>query len=158
MRIVAASEGSVEGQVGIEAEAGDAPVAGFELYQHFGKPGIAGGTCDQTDVGGTVEDLLAFLLGDAADDGEDFAFAAFLKMLQPVENLLLGFITDRAGVIENVIGLFGGLDLGVALVEERADHLFGIVRVHLAAEGFDVERFFHLFLIVAAYRLKTGFR
>jgi hypothetical protein len=30
-------------------------------------------------------------------------------------------------------------------VQQRADDFFGIVGVHLAAEGFDVEGFFHYF-------------
>jgi len=28
-------------------------------------------------------------------------------------------------------------------MQQRANDLFGVVRVHLAPEGFDVERFFH---------------
>jgi len=36
---------------------------------------------------------------------------------------------------------FGRLDLGIALLEERADDLFGVVDIHLAAEGFEVEGF-----------------
>ena len=35
VRIVAARERRIEGFVGIEAQAGDAAVAGFELHQHF---------------------------------------------------------------------------------------------------------------------------
>ncbi len=40
----------------------------------------------------------------------------------------------------------GRFDLGVALLEQRADDFFRVVGVHLAAEGFDVEGLFHLFL------------
>ena len=75
MRIVAARERSIEGFGGIEAEAGDALVAGFELHQHFRQPGVAGGPGDQADVRRPIEDLLAFLLGDAAEHAEDFALA-----------------------------------------------------------------------------------
>ena len=34
-------------------------------------------------------------------------------------------------------------DFAEALLEEDADDFFGVVRVHLAAEGFDVELLFH---------------
>ena len=100
---------------------------------------------------GAVENLLAFLLGDAADHGEDFPFPGVaLEMLEAIENLLLGFIPDAAGVVENVVRRFHGVDLGVALVEERADDLFRVVRVHLAPEGLDVEGLFHFLYCIPA--------
>jgi hypothetical protein len=42
------------------------------------------------------------LLGHAADNGEDFAPIA-LEVLQTIENLLLGLVTNAARVIENVL-------------------------------------------------------
>ena len=143
MRIVAAREGRVEGLIGIEAEAGDALVAGFELHQHLGQLRVAGGTGDQAHMRRALEDFLALLLGHAADDGEDLALARFaLEMLQAVEDLLLGFVADAAGVVENVMRRFDGFDLRVALVEQRADDFFGVMGIHLAAESFDDRRFF----------------
>ena len=144
MRIVAARERRVEGFVGIEAEAGDALVAGFELHQHFGQFRVARRTRHQAHMRRALEDFLAFLLGHAADDGEDLSLPGLaLEMLQAVEDLLLGFIADAAGVVENVVRRFDGFDLRVALLEQRADDFFGVVGIHLAAESFDVEGLFH---------------
>src|SRR6185437_2321253 len=54
--------------------------------------------------------------------------------------LLLRFVPDGAGVVEHQPGFFDGLDLAVALGNESADNLLRIVCVHLATEGFQVER------------------
>jgi hypothetical protein len=58
---------------------------------------------------------------------------------QSVKNFLLGLVADGAGVIENQSGLFDGLNLSVALGKQRPYDLFGVVGVHLAAKGFEVE-------------------
>src|SRR5579875_3086704 len=50
MRVVAARERRIEGLIGIEAQAGDAAIARFELYQHFGKAIVTGGSAYQADV------------------------------------------------------------------------------------------------------------
>ena len=68
-------------------------------------------------------------------------------LVQPVEDLLLGLVTDGAGVVEDEAGVGLVLDLGVALGLEGADDFFRVVRVHLAAEGFDVEGLAHLSII-----------
>ena len=50
-----------------------------------------------------LEYLLAFLLGDAADHGENFSLSRFaFEMLQAIEDLLLGLVADAAGVVKNV--------------------------------------------------------
>ena len=91
---------------------------------------------------GALEDLLAFLLGHAAQHGEELPLARLaLELLQAVEDLLLGLVPNAARIVEHQPGILGPLDLRIARGHERADHLFGIVRVHLAAEGFDVEGF-----------------
>ena len=100
-------------------------------------------------MGGTVEDFLAFLLGDAAQEGNDLVLSRILQVLEAVEDLLLRFVADAAGVVEDVVGSFGGLDLRVAGIDQRADYLFGVMCVHLAPEGLDVEGFFHGNSIVA---------
>ena len=64
-------------------------------------------------------------------------------MLQAVENLLLGFVTDGAGVVKDVVRLLRRLHLRIAFVQQRARHLFGVVGIHLAAKSLDVKRFFH---------------
>ena len=57
-----------------------------------------------------------------------------------MEDLLLGLIADRAGVIEDEVGIFFALDLAIALRDERAHDLFRVVEIHLAAKGLDVKR------------------
>gem|GEM_PF-6820013 len=139
--IGAGGEFGVEGLVGLAVvKAGDAGLSGFEAGEHVGEVAVGGRSGDDRDVRGAVEDLLAFLLGDAADDGETLAFAVELFVLvEAVEDFLLSLVADGAGVVEDEagVGLVGGL--GVALVEEGADDFFGVVGVHLAAKGFDVE-------------------
>ena len=88
-----------------------------------------------------LEDLLALLLGDAAEHGKALPFLLqLLEVVQAMEDLLLGFIADRAGVVEDEVGLLFALHLRVALRDERADDFFRVVEVHLAAEGLDVKR------------------
>ena len=134
MGIIAAGKRRVEGRVRIEAEAGDAAVAGFELDQKLRQAVIAGGAADQADVRRFFEDFLAFLLGYASEDGEGLALGIALEMIQAVEDFLFGFIADATGVVEDQLGFFESGDLRIALADEGADDLFGIVRIHLAPE------------------------
>lgn len=47
-----------------------------------------------------VEDLFAFLLSDASEYAENLTLARVpLELLQPAEDLLLGFVTDAASVV-----------------------------------------------------------
>ena len=66
-------------------------------------------------------------------------FEELLVIVEAIENFLLRFVPDGAGVVENQVGLLDGLYLLVSFVDERANDLFGVVDVHLAAEGFEVE-------------------
>ena len=63
----------------------------------------------------------------------------FLVIGEPVENLLLSLVPDGAGIVENQVGLLDRLHLPIAFLYQRADDLFGIVHIHLTAEGFEVE-------------------
>ena len=86
--------------------------------EHLGQVAVAGAAGDDRDVRRLLEDLVAFLLGHAADDGEALAFALQLFVLvQAMEDLLLGFVADGAGVVEDQarFGLVG--DLGVAFAD-----------------------------------------
>src|ERR1700677_2902321 len=56
-----------------------------------------------------------------------------------MEDFLFGFVADGAGVVEDEVGLLDGFYLTISLVDERADDFFGVMDVHLAAEGFEVE-------------------
>jgi hypothetical protein len=135
------------------------------LDQHLAQARVTGGTGDEGDVRGAVENLFALLLGHAAEDAEDFAAGGSrlagvaLEVLQAIEDLLLGLVANAAGVVENEVGVFGGGDLRIALGHEGADDLFGVVDVHLAAECFEVEGFpRHGNSIVVDARGLLGFR
>jgi hypothetical protein len=52
-----------------------------------------------------------------------------------------GFFADAAGVVEDEVGLRGRVHGAVAAGHQHARYFFGIVVVHLAAEGFDEEGF-----------------
>jgi len=65
-------------------------------------------------VGRSFEDLLAFLLGYAAEHGKGFALVVALELLEAVEDFLLGLIADGASVVENQIGGFRRFNLPVA--------------------------------------------
>ena len=87
-----------------------------------------------------LENPVAFLLGYAAQHAELLALGLqFLEICQAMEYLLLGFVADGAGVVENQVGLLDSLDLAIALLDERADDFLGVMDVHLAAEGFQVK-------------------
>src|ERR1035438_10202892 len=142
MRIVAAGERRIEGFVSIQAEAGDVAIARLKLHQHFGEPGVAGGACHQADVRRALENLFALLLRHASQHPEDLALARrALEILQAAEDLLFGLVANAAGVVEHQVGRFRRFDLVVTPGKQRADDLLGVVGVHLAAEGFEVESF-----------------
>src|ERR1019366_7403302 len=89
-----------------------------------------------------LENLFALLLRHASQHPEDLVFARrALEILQAVEDLLFGLVANAASVVEHQVGRFRRIDLAVTLGEQRADDFFGVVGVHLAAEGFDVESF-----------------
>ena len=93
------------------------------------------------DIRRALEDLFAFLLGHAAQHAKLLALLLqFLVVVQAIEDLLLGLIADGAGVVEDQPGFLDGRDLAVALRNERADDLFRVVGVHLAAKSLDVKR------------------
>ncbi len=111
--------------------------------EHLGQLAIGGRPRDQRDVGRALEDLFAFLLGDAAEHAEALAgLVQLLVVVEAVEDLLLGLVADGAGVVEDQAGVFFGLDLAVALLQQCANHLFGVMGIHLAAEGLKIEGFF----------------
>ena len=60
-----------------------------------------------------------------------------------MEDLLLGFVADRAGVVEDQSRVGLVLDAHVALMLERPNDLFRVMGVHLAAKRLDVEGLRH---------------
>src|SRR5215831_5015449 len=108
---------------------------------------------DDIDYRGPGNDLIAFRLGDAARDRdqgfEALAFALLLLNPHPAElgiNLLGGLFPDVARVEDDKIGLGQVLRQRVALRLERLGHALGVVGIHLAAEGLDIQLFGQFFL------------
>ena len=64
-----------------------------------------------------------------------------------MKDFLLGLIADGAGVVEDEASVFDGRNLAVALGNQSADDFLGVMDVHLAAEGFEVEGFLGLFFL-----------
>ena len=135
--------------VGVEAQTGDALVAGFELHQHFGQFGVAGRAGDQTHMGARSKIFSPSCCATQPRRRKPYPCRIALETLQAIEDLLFGFITNAAGVVENVLRGFERLDLGIAFVEQRADDLFRIMGIHLAAESLDVKVFSTGVFIVA---------
>ena len=67
-------------------------------------------------------------------------FLEFLVVGEAVEDFLLRLVPDGAGVVEDQVSFFDGFHLAVAFVDQRADDFFGVMGIHLAAKGFEVER------------------
>ena len=95
-----------------------------------------------------LENFLTLLLGNTSEHSEFFPLRLKLFVIgESVKDLLLGFIADGAGVVEDQAGVFDGRNLAIALGNERADDLLGVMDVHLAAESFEVEGFLGLFFL-----------
>src|ERR1700729_1423926 len=73
-----------------------------------------------------------------------------------MEDFLLGFVADGTGVVKDEASVGFVLDAGVALLLEGADDFFGVMGVHLAAEGFDVEGLAHTSSIAAGTANSTA--
>src|SRR2546428_4852978 len=96
---------------------------------------------DVCDARRPLQDRRAFLLRHASRHGDDRVVALvageLAQLTQPRVQLLLGTLTDAAGVDHHEIRVGGGVcGLKTGLLEE-ARHPFRIVNVHLAAERLD---------------------
>ncbi len=98
------------------------------------------GAHHQIEFGHPAQQRGPLLLGDAAGHHQGQSrvvpFAARLAT-QVAVDLLLGVITDGAGVVEHQIRLILGGTLLVSHGLEDARHPFGVGLVHLAAKGGD---------------------
>ena len=65
-----------------------------------------------------------------------------LVIVEAIEDFLLCFVADGAGVVEDETGFFLGFDLTIALALEGPDDFFRVMGVHLTAEGLKIEGFF----------------
>src|SRR5579862_7430546 len=123
-------------------ESGDTVLAGLKSGQHLRKFPVGSRARYQRNVRRALEDLLALLLRHAPQHSETFAgLVESLVIVQAIEDLLLRFVADGAGVVENETGVLLRLDLAIALTLECANDLFGVMGVHLAPEGLKVEGF-----------------
>jgi hypothetical protein len=87
-------------------------------------------------------------LGDTAGDRHHrvaaVRLACFFGQAHAAElgiDLLGRLLADMAGVEDNQVGVVHGLGQLETGRRKRFGHALGIVRIHLAAEGFDVELF-----------------
>src|SRR5215218_911111 len=89
-----------------------------------------------------AEDLVLDALGPAAADADHALGVALLERLRLVQvgdEPRVRLLADRAGVEEDQISVLAGGRLRVAERLEHALHALGVVLVHLAPEGGDVE-------------------
>lgn len=160
VRIGSCREFGIEGLVGLAiVKASDAVLAGFEAGDHLRKITIGCGPGHERDIGSTLKDALSLLLGDTAENAKLLAFALHtLVLVEAVKDLLLGFIADGAGVVEDQAGFCLIGDLDIALVLQRTDDFFRVMGVHLAAEGFDIKRLAHRYSISPRIRKSSDSR
>ena len=100
----------------------------------------------QIDVPRAADDFLAFRLRDATGDCDHHAAAVPRRRLLHLADaadlgidLLRRFLADVAGIQDDEVGVLGTCGLGEPGGRQRVRHTMGIVDVHLAAEGFDVD-------------------
>ena len=97
---------------------------------------------NEVDERRTLGDAFAFLAGHAAADADDDLGSQGLQLAPAAEqrkDLFLGLFAHRAGIEQQQVGL--GRVLGRLIAARHAQdvrHPGGVVLVHLAAEGFQV--------------------
>ena len=123
----------------------DAALA-LRLCQEFRQTVIVLRPDHEVDHRGAAKNFLAFRLGDAAGHGNEHATLGagrgLAQLAHPAElgkDLLGRLLADVTGIEDDEVGVFrlGGLD--EAMRRQDVRHTMGIVDVHLAAVGFDVE-------------------
>jgi len=104
------------------------------------------GTDDEVQVGNPVQQLLALLLGHASGHSNDRPSPLF-QPLVPSEgavDLMLGFFANAAGVNEDEICLIRLLCFDVVQISQETEDSVGIVLIHLATVGLDIDASRHL--------------
>ena len=113
----------------------------FQLLQHARQIPVRRRPRHQRNIRRPLENLLALLLRHTSQHAKLLALLLiFLVIVEPVKNLLLRLVADRAGVVQNQVSLFDRIHLPIPLRHQRANDLFGVVDIHLAAESFEVKR------------------
>ena len=126
----------------------DAFAAGLRLGHEGSQPVVALRPHDEIDDRRSRDDLLPLGLGDAAGNRDQrvAALASPRLLGEPHApelgiDLLRGLLPDMAGVENDEIGLGRIVNRQKACGPERFRHPLGIVLVHLAAEGLDMNPF-----------------
>ena len=103
-------------------------------------------TDDEIYAVGAADNLLALGLRDTAGDRDQHLAAVRLRRVLQLAHaadfrieLVDRLLTDVAGVENDEVGVGRARGLDIALGRQRVRHTIGIVDVHLAAEGFDVD-------------------
>ncbi len=126
---------------GAIVEPGNPLPAGLQLHQHLREIAVRSRPADERHIRSALKNLFALLLRHAPQDAKLFSLRSILLIIrQPVKDLLLRLVANRAGVIQHQPRLFHRRNLPIPLLQKRPDHLFGVVRIHLAAKGFQVKR------------------
>src|SRR5439155_965726 len=145
MRIAARRKLGFEALVGLAIVEAGRPLPFLDLDQHLRQIAVRRRSADHGNVRCALENFLALLLGDTSQDGEFLSLRLKLFVIgEAMKDLLFGLIADGAGVVEDEAGVFDGRNLAIALGNERADDFLGVMDIHLAAEGFEVEGFLGL--------------
>jgi hypothetical protein len=136
---------------------GDHALSAAHAPDERGKLVIALRADHEIDHACPLENLLSFGLGHAAGNGDHGVQTACisppLHRAHPAKlgiNLLGGLLADMTGVENDEIGIGRIVGRRIAMVGQRLRHALGVVGVHLAAEGLDVQflgRFRHRLLV-----------
>ena len=145
MRVRPRGELRLEGLLGLPVvQPRDPPLARLQPHQHLRQLPIARRPRHKRHIRRALEDPLALLLRHAAQHGEPLALALQpLVLIQPVEDLLLRLVADRAGVVQDQprVGLV--LHPHVPLMLQRPNHLLRVMGIHLASKRLDIESLLH---------------
>jgi hypothetical protein len=118
------------------------PPSLLRAADQLGDPRDGGRAEDQVDVGRALLDPALLQLRHAAHDPDDQIRPLALEMAQDPqlrEDLVFSFLSDRAGIEQDQVGVFRAIRELVPLLLEQAGHSLGVILVHLAAVGDEVE-------------------
>jgi len=124
-------------------------LAGSGALDVFGQAAVAVGPNHQIDVGRLFAQVAAQVLGHAARDPQDHAFAASFVLGQgagTTAHALDRALSHRTGVDENHVGGRRILGARVPGLGQQPEHHVGVRHIHLAAIGFNVDRGHRAFL------------
>src|SRR5207244_11333101 len=95
------------------------PCPSLDLHTMLRQIAVRRRSADHGNVRCALENFLALLLGDTSQDGEFFSLRLKLFVIgKTMKDLLLGFVADGAGVLEDQAGVFDGRCLSVDLGNE----------------------------------------